>query len=228
MKKCSFNLSNTFLPKLGQWENTELQIKRLLHFLMKTHQGWQAWLFIWACFAFHDDQVLICSPSKQYKLCTCYIKITTALLMVFKMRVTTGISSVWIWFYHLDIASDIPLPSESVFRFIYHHFHYFVNVQVLVQPSEWTQHHHHTSFSGIPCKFLLLETGRNFAKLNLGLVSCLLYLKTPSLSWKSFRIDLIPLISWLQTTSCLLQKRKGANLSCHCSIHKYTSTACTE
>lgn len=68
MKKCSFNLSNILLPKLGQWENTELQIKRLLHFLMKTYQGWQAWLFIWVCFAFHYDQVLICSPPKQYKL----------------------------------------------------------------------------------------------------------------------------------------------------------------
>lgn len=42
-------------------------------------------------------------------------KITMALLTVFKMRVTTGISSVWIWFYSPEIASDIPLASERVF-----------------------------------------------------------------------------------------------------------------
>lgn len=68
MKKHSFNLSNTLLPKIAQWENTELQRKRLLHFLLKTYQGWQAWLFIWACFAFHYDQVLMYSPPKQCKV----------------------------------------------------------------------------------------------------------------------------------------------------------------
>lgn len=116
---------------------------------------------------------------------------------------------------------------ERVFRFIFCHFHYFVNVQVVVQPSGWT-HHCHTSFSGIPCKLLLPGSGGPFTKLDLGPVLCPPSPETPSLPWNSFRISLIPLISWLQTAPCLLQKRKGANFNCHCSIHKYTSAARTE
>lgn len=113
---------------------------------------------------------------------------------------------------------------ESVFRFIFHRFHYFVNVQVLVQPPGWT-HHCHTSFSGIPCKLFLPGSGGTFVKLDLELVPCPPPPEPPSLSWNSFGINLILLISWLQTAPCLLQKRKGANFSCHDSIHKYTSTA---
>lgn len=117
---------------------------------------------------------------------------------------------------------------ESGFRFIFRHFHYFVNVDVLVQPSGWTQHYCHTSFSGIPCNLLLPGSGGTFIKLALGSVLCPTPPETPSLPWNSFGINLIPLISWLQTAPCLLQKSKGANFSCHCSIHKYMSAACTE
>lgn len=117
-------------------------------------------------------------------------KITTALLIVFKMRVTTGISSVWIWSYSPEIASDIPLPSERVFLGLFTITStYFVNALELVQPSEWDQHHHHTSFSGIPCKLLLPETGGTFVKLDLKLVSCPLSLKSLTLLkfiWNQF------------------------------------------
>lgn len=90
---------------------------------------------------------------------------------------------------------------ESV-KFIFHHFHHFVKVQVLIKPYERI-HHYHTFFSGTPCKLLLPGPEGTFTMLDLGPIPRLPPPEPPSLSWNSFGINLIPWISWIQTAPCL-------------------------
>lgn len=105
----------------------------------------------------------------------------------FKKKATTH-SSPKFDFRNQDSIWHSTTCWESVFLFIFRHFHHFVNVQILVQPPRWTQHHCHTSFASTSCKSLLLGSGGTFAKLDLGPVLCPSP-KTCSLPWNSFGIS---------------------------------------